>query len=185
LRLLSRTDASEIAFIDVADEAGVVHGTVYNYFRSREELLEGVAGKVAGEMSEEIATLYRDIEDGARRVSIGIKAFIRRAHEDRSWARAFLRVGAASARWSEALTKHVLTDLRDGRRRGELRYESEPAALDLVLGTTLAAMRTVVEGRARGKHAEVIVRVVLRGLGVDARRVERLATMPLPSSPSH
>jgi hypothetical protein len=30
-----------------------------------------------------------------------------------------------------------------------------------------------------------IVRVVLPGLGVDARRVERLATMPLPSSPSH
>lgn len=104
LRLLAQTDASEIGFIGVADEAGVVHGTVYNYFR-----------------------------------------------------------------------------LRDGRRRGELRYESDQAALDLVLGTTLAAMRTVVEGRARGKYDEVTVRVVLRGLGVDARRVERLATLPLPS----
>jgi AcrR family transcriptional regulator len=180
-RLLTRRDASEIAFVDVADEAGVVHGTVYNYFRSREELFEAVAGSVAGEMSEEIAELYRDIEDGARRVSIGVKAFIRRAQEDRDWARAFLRVGAASARWSEVLTRHVLADLRDGERRGELRYESEQAALDLVLGTTLAAMRTVVEGRGRGKYEETIVRVVLRGLGVAARRMERLATLPLPS----
>lgn len=182
LRLLTQRDASEIAFIDVAGEAGVVHGTVYNYFRSREDLLEAVAGRVAGEMAEEIATLYRDIEDGARRVSIGVRAFIRRAQQDRGWARAFLRVGAASARWSDVLTRHVLADLRDGRRRGELRYESDQGALDLVLGTTLAAMRTVVEGRARGKYDEVMVRVVLRGLGVDARRVERLATLPLPSS---
>jgi hypothetical protein len=29
----------------------------------------------------------------------------------------------------------------------------------------------------------MMVRVVLRALGVDARRVERLATLPLPSSP--
>jgi hypothetical protein len=82
------------------------------------------------------------------------------------------------------LTKHVLADLRDGHRHGQLRYESESVALDLVLGTTLAAMRTVVEGHARAKYDEAVVRVVLRGLGVDGRSVERLATQELPRSPS-
>jgi hypothetical protein len=79
------------------------------------------------------------------------------------------------------LTRNVLGDLRAGLRRGRFRYESEAAALDLVLGTTLAGMRTVLEGRARPGHDEGVARVILRGLGLDARAVERAATMTLPA----
>lgn len=180
LRLLAHTAASEIAFVDIADEAGVVHGTVYNYFRSRDELLEAVAGRLASELAQEVAAFSDDIEDAAQRVAVGVKAFVRKAHKDRTWAQAFLRLGAASARMSALVTSRVVADLRDGLRRGELRYESERAALDLVLGTTLAAMRTVAEGRVRGDYAETIVRAILRGLGVDGRRAERLSSLSLP-----
>jgi hypothetical protein len=79
------------------------------------------------------------------------------------------------------LTRNVLGDLRQGARSGRFHYESEAAALDLVLGTALAGMRTVLEGRARPGHDEAVARVILRGLGLEARAVERAATLTLPT----
>ncbi len=64
--------------------------------------------------------------------------------------------------------------------RGRLRYASEAAALDLVQGTVLAGMRTVLEGRAGSGHASVIAALVLRGLGVAPADADVIARRPLP-----
>src|SRR6218665_707964 len=39
----------------IADEAGVATGSLYNYFKSKEDLVSGVYGRVATAMSEQVA----------------------------------------------------------------------------------------------------------------------------------
>ena len=83
---------------------------------------------------------------------------------------------------AERVALPVLADLRAGKRRGRFRYGSEASALDLVQGTVLAGMRTVIEGRAGREHAAAVATLVLRGLAIAAAEADEIAGRPLPAA---
>ncbi len=81
------------------------------------------------------------------------------------------------------VTTNTINNLREGKKSGRLSFDSEEAALDLVFGATMAAMRSVVETRTKRDRGAEVARLILRGLGCDARVVERCVTAPLPEQP--
>jgi AcrR family transcriptional regulator len=181
LRVIARKDAAALSILELAHEASVSHGTVYNYFRTREEIIDAVALRLADDLSEQQSRMFADVEAGAARLTLAVRSFVLRAAEDRAWGLVFLRVSAAAAKLGHAVTRKTLGNLRRGLKAGTFRYESEAAALDLVFGTTMAGMRTVVDGRAGPGHDRAIAYTVLRGLGAKHPEAERLVARPFPS----
>jgi len=57
--------SADLALNILAEEAGVSNGTVYNDFRSREEVLEAVGLKLAFQLSEQILTVSEAVDSGA------------------------------------------------------------------------------------------------------------------------
>lgn len=180
VRLFARQDAGATSLLELAAEADVAHGTVYNYFSSREEMIEAVGTAVSNELSGLITVLSVGIADPGHRVAVGVRTFVQRALAAPDWARVFIRLATFAPQRDAPLATNILRDLRRGRREGAFAFGSEAAALDLVIGATLAGMRTAVEGRAKAGHDREIAQVILRGLGVDARSAERLARLPMP-----
>ncbi|MBX3024139.1 TetR/AcrR family transcriptional regulator [bacterium] len=180
LRVFARKGAGGAALHEVAAEAGVSNGTFYNYFRSREDLVAAASLALAERLFEDITASMTGIDDPARRVAIGARRFVLKAIAEATWGRALLRVWATTPLLVDRTATPLLDDLRRGRRRRRLRYVSEAAAIDLVQGTVLAGMRTVLEGRAGAEHASDVAATILRGLGVDARAADALARQPLP-----
>jgi AcrR family transcriptional regulator len=154
---------------------------VYNYFRTREEIVDAVALRLADDLSEQQSRMFAGLEEGAARLTLAVRHFVLRAAEDRAWGLVFLRVSAAAARLGHTVTLKTLGNLRRGLKAGTFRYESEAAALDLVFGTTLAGMRTVLDGRAGQGHDRHIAYTVLRGLGATRSEAERLVARPFPA----
>jgi AcrR family transcriptional regulator len=182
VRLFARQDAGATSLLELATEADVAHGTVYNYFRTREEMIEAVAAGIANDLSERITARSAGITDPAHRVAVGVRTFVSRAAVEPDWGRVVLRLTTFAPRGDDPLVKNLLHDLRQGRRAGRFRFGSEAGALDLVIGCTLAGMRTALEARAGRGHDREIARLVLRGLGVDARLAERVASLPMPEA---
>jgi AcrR family transcriptional regulator len=180
VRVFARKGAGAAAIHEIAAEAGVANGTFYNYFRSREDLVAAASVRLAERFDREIAASRVAVADPAERVAIGCRRFVLRAMHDRTWAAALLRVWASSSVLTARTAAGLLADLRAGRRRGRLRYESEQAAVDLAQGTVLAGMRTVLEGRAAEAHAAAVAALVLRGLGVDGPDAQAIVRRPLP-----
>ncbi|RPH66883.1 MAG: TetR/AcrR family transcriptional regulator [Myxococcaceae bacterium] len=180
LRVIARKDAAALSILELAHEAEVSHGTVYNYFRTREEIVDAVALRLADDFSEQQSQMFAGLEEGAARLTLAVRHFVLRAAEDRAWGLVFLRVSAAAARLGHTVTLKTLGNLRRGLKAGTFRYESEAAALDLVFGTTLAGMRTVLDGRAGRGHDRDIAYTVLRGLGATRSEAERLVARPFP-----
>jgi AcrR family transcriptional regulator len=178
--VIARKDAAALSILELAHEAQVSHGTVYNYFRTREEIVEAVALRLADDLSDQQSQMFAGLEEGAARLTLAVRHFVLRATEDRAWGLVFLRVSAAAARLGHTVTLKTLGNLRRGRKAGTFRYESEAAALDLVFGTTLAGMRTVLDGRAGRGHDRAIASTVLRGLGATRAEAERLVARPFP-----
>jgi AcrR family transcriptional regulator len=182
LRLFARKGVGATAIHEIAAEAGVANGTFYNYFRTREDILEAASVRLAERLQEEITAASADVADPAERVAIGSRRFVLQAIRDPIWAAALMRVWTSSAALPTRSAGPILGDLRAGRRRRRFDYRSEAAALDLLVGAVLAGMRTVLERRADAGHAAHVAALVLRGLGVPAGEADEIARRPLPES---
>ncbi|MHC8354480.1 TetR/AcrR family transcriptional regulator [Pseudomonas sp. LB3P81] len=181
LRLIARKEVGEIALLEVAAEAAVSNGTIYNYFRTRDEVLEAVGIAMAAEFSDAISAVSKDVSCGAQRLSIGVRMFICRATADHQWASALLRIIHFDQAMRSRLAGHVLGDLREGLRAGTIAYEDERVALDIVVSCTTGAMRSVVEGRAVAEYDLRVAEMVLQALGVTPARARKIAGKPLPA----
>ena len=93
LRIYARAGIGDLALNILADEAGVSNGTVYNYFRSREQVLEAVGLELAVQLSEQILTVSEALDSGAERLSIAVRTFMNKARTDPTGP-------AASSPWS-------------------------------------------------------------------------------------
>ncbi|AOE85202.1 TetR/AcrR family transcriptional regulator [Pseudomonas sp. TCU-HL1] len=182
LRLVARKEVGEIALLEVAAEAEVSNGTIYNYFRTREEVLEAVGITLATEFSDAISALSSDVRSGAQRLSIGVRMFIRRAADDHQWANALLRIIHFDQAMRSRLATHVLGDLREGLREGAFTFEDEGIAMDMVVSCTTGAMRSVVEGRAVAEHDVRVAEMILKALGVTPAKAKKIAGLPIPTT---
>jgi AcrR family transcriptional regulator len=187
LRLVARKEVGEIALFEVASEAEVSNGTIYNYFRTRDEVLEAVGIALADEFSDVISSLSRDVHSGAQRLAIGVRMFIRRAAEDHQWTNALLRIIHFDRPTHSRLADYVLADLREGLHEGIFSFADEGIARDLVMSGTTGAMRAVIEGRAIAEHDTQVAEMLLRALGASPARARKIANLPLPalSQPQH
>ncbi|EJM77352.1 TetR/AcrR family transcriptional regulator [Pseudomonas sp. GM55] len=181
LRLVARKEVGEIALLEVAAEAAVSNGTIYNYFRTRDEVLEAVGIAMAAEFSDAISVLSTDVQCGAQRLSIGVRMFVCRAAADHQWANALLRIIHFDQAMRSRLATHVMSDLREGLRAGTFAYQDEGIALDLVVSCTTGAMRSVVEGRAVVEHDVRVAEMILQALGVTPAKARKIAAKPLPA----
>ena len=180
LRLYARKEIGEVALLELAEEAEVSSGTIYNYFRTRDEVVEAVGMELAAEFSETISARSAGIASGAQRLAIGVRMFVRRASEEPQWASAVIRVVHFDQAIRSKLALYVLADLRGGLEEGALAYAEESIALDLVVSCTLGAMRAAVEGRALDGQDQVVAEMILKALGATPARARKLAQKPLP-----
>jgi AcrR family transcriptional regulator len=181
VRVFARKGAGAAAIHEIAAEAGVSNGTFYNYFRTREELVDATSRTLAERLFDDITASSTAVSDPAERVAIGSRRFVLKAREDPTWGAAMLRVWAGSPVLNARTSKALVADLRAGKRKGRLQFASETAAIDLVQGTVLAGIRTILEGRAGAEHPSNVAALVLRGLSVDHDEADAIARRPLPA----
>jgi AcrR family transcriptional regulator len=165
---------------EVAAAAGVANGTFYNYFATREELLEAVMLWLMESYSRHIDESYARIDDGAERMAIGNRRYVLFALDSPDWARMMIGLHDAGVPTVAQIAAYPLRDLRLGLKQKRFRVASEAAAMDLIIGTVLQAMRRVLAGDAGRTHAAATATTVLRGLGMEFDEAAEVARRPLP-----
>lgn len=182
MRLYARKDIGSLTMNELAEEAGLANGTIYNYFRSKEEVLEAVGIHFATQLSERILQLSTSVEDGAQRLVIGLRVYILRAHEESDWAQAVVRVIQLDPGLRATLAAYVGNDLRIGKEQGLFDYADLDTAVDCVCSFGLAAVRAGVERRAADHHDVLVAEMVLRAVGVSPEKARHYASLPLPEA---
>ncbi len=182
-RVFARKETDAVTIDDIIAEAGVARGTFYNYFQTREEVLRAVAASLSDVMNQKIWAQYATIQDPAERMAIGLRQFLHQAMRDTTWGWVIVRIGLVAAPLSETIERGLLSDLEAGIRLERFRVDSLQAAVDLVLGTSLMAMRTILEGHTEPNYPEQITKLILKSLGVvdvEAEAIAFKALAPLP-----
>jgi AcrR family transcriptional regulator len=159
---------------DVTDVADVGRGSFYNYFESKEALVEAV-------VLEQIATTFtalidavRDLDDAEESASAAHRWFVRRAYEEPQLAWLVVHLYRADA-------VILTTVLEYGRPMLERFCTQDPdLALTHTVGATVAMTRSILEGRI-GPDADIpSAEILLQTLGVEPERARAIARRPLP-----
>jgi AcrR family transcriptional regulator len=174
-RVFARKETDAVTIDDIIAEAGVARGTFYNYFQTREDVLRAVAASLSDVMNQKIWAQYAAIADPAERMAIGLRQFLHQAMRDVTWGWVIVRIGLVAAPLSETIERGLMSDLEAGIRLERFRVDSVQASVDLVLGTSLMAMRTILEGHTEPNYPEQITKLILKSLGVIDVEAEAIA----------
>ena len=161
---------------DFIRAAAVSRGTFYNYFKTTEELLEATVSWLADDLIRSIDPEVITIKEPALRLATAIRMYLRWAASEAQWC-AFM---AKIPRIGMIAERRIKRDLRQGLRTGVFRYKALSAAEDLVVGASQQAIRSMAENNVASNHADEVVSLILRGLGVPVTRVAAILSAPLP-----
>jgi AcrR family transcriptional regulator len=165
--------------------AGVARGTFYNYFRTREMLLEAVAGRVVDELDLAITGLDTAIKDPAQRIVVALRHFLNMSKQRPVWGWLIVRMlPIKGGPLSEEMRRGVLADLRAGARTGRFFLESVETAVAFCMGVLVMSIRATLEGGVSANFATAMAAMTLRGLGVRPAEAARVASLPMPKLPA-
>jgi AcrR family transcriptional regulator len=186
VRLFGERGTTEVSVSELAEAAGVARGTIYNNIKSPETLFSEVAASLGEEMNRRVAATIADVEDPAMKLALGIRYYVRRAHEEPHWGRFIIRFGlnedALQRLWQGPPTQDVVSGFAAGRYK--FRQEQLPSVMSLIGGSVMGALFLVLQGRVTWRDAgSNCAELVLRALGIPSRQARAMATVDLPPLP--
>ena len=183
MRLFAERGVTKVSISELAAAAGMARGTIYAHVPDIDGLFEQVAAQLAREMTERVVAGFAGASDPAQRLAIGVRQYIRRAHDEPLWGRFMSRFGLSPAVMQVVWGSEPLNDLRAGIDAGRYRIGGEqlPAMLALLSGATLAAMLPVLDGRNTWREVgSDTAELILVALGLERDEARALARAELP-----
>jgi AcrR family transcriptional regulator len=168
---------------DFINAAGIARGTFYCHFKSTEELLVAASNATEDALMAVVWPRVMQETRPERRLAVGVRLWLGRARVDPVLC-AFVVRNRIRTHFVES---ELARDIGDGILTGSLRVTSIEAGRDLLVGAVREAMSRIMSEQLGPAYGDGVARAILRGLGVDARSIERLLALPLelraPSSP--
>jgi len=161
---------------DVAEAAGLTQGTLYNYIRSKDDILYLVHQDLTARYTADVERAIEGLTDPRARLGAAIRAFVRAMRERHADIRLIYQethaLGRDSLRAVLAQTDafiRLFAELIEAARRDGMALDGAPRlAADIVtfLPVMLALRRWRLRDAADGPEAEAeLVAFLLRGLG--------------------
>jgi AcrR family transcriptional regulator len=181
LKIFAQKGSEAPIIEDFIAEAGIARGTFYNYFSTTQELLQATLTWLSADLIASIEHEIGAMNDPLLRLATGVRLWLGRAQCDSTWAAFVARPEFLDTLPFESVFAPVMNDLQAGRQSGLFHFPNERAALSLLTGTLLIAMRAYFCGKPYPGHADDIARIILQGLGVVPERISEALAQPLPS----
>lgn len=164
----------------VTELADIARPTFYTYFSSMEELLAALSYELSHEFNTAVLAYCRDLENSAEEAAAGIRYYLDKAGGDHKWGWGMVNLSFGGPIFGAETCAAATATVAKGMADGAFKVEDANVGRDMVLGTALAAMTTLLRGKCAPDYPQMVVRTILVGLGVPAQKAERLATKTLP-----
>jgi AcrR family transcriptional regulator len=168
--------------LEIAELADVGAGTVYNYFKSKDELAIAVLEEMMHDLALRIEKATADVADPAEVYAFGIRTVLDAATTDLSWKQMLYRSEVIADALFRRMGPFAIRDLRKAIEAGHFHISDPELVWHLsahaIVGASLAI---TTERLSPAIKDEIVVRLLcMTGIGVDA--ATDLAARPRPAS---
>jgi AcrR family transcriptional regulator len=167
--------------LEIAERADVGAGTVYNYFKSKDELAIAVLEEMMHDLALQIEKITVAFEDPAHVYAFGLRTVLETATTDVSWKQMLYRSEVIADALFRRMGPFAIRDLRRAVEAG--RFQMPDAELvwrltaHAIVGVSLAITTELVPPSAKD---EIVVRLLCL-TGIDADAAAELAARPRPA----
>lgn len=165
---------------DVAEVAGVTRATFYNHFSGMAELRDALTYEVTHDFLNAVTHAISQMPDARDRSACAVRFYLRRAQTDRRWAWSMINLSASGLIFGAETFRQAEQTVREGVDDRAFPLPSVELGRDLLLGTTLAAMSSIVRGTMPADYPEAVAGYILFGMGVPFDEARACARQPLP-----
>src|SRR5690554_4441208 len=123
-----------ITILSITERADIGQGTFYNYFKSRDELVDAVIFDVVEMLGRRLDALTRELEDAAEVYSFSLRHLMHTAVSDPVWGWFMVRLGIAQDGLLNALGPRASRDLQKGVDSGRFTIDDVPLASAMTFG---------------------------------------------------
>ncbi|OJX65641.1 MAG: hypothetical protein BGO95_01960 [Micrococcales bacterium 73-13] len=186
--LMAEGGPESLTIAGLAERAEIGLGTFYNYFESREAIIDAVIYDIVETLGQRLDALTAEIEDAAEVYSFSLRHLMGTAISDPVWGWFLVRLGIAHEGLVGILGPRASRDLQYGVDTGRFALDDVALASAMTFGSLLSAMRTYLEtddhpDDPSALYAEHLLRMV--GIPAEeAREVAHRELPPLPPAPA-
>ena len=176
--LLLDPDIASVSVPLVVGRAGAAQGTFYNYFESLPEAIDAVGGLILAEHTRVLTAVTSGAVDTAEIVARSARQMLMLLANRADAGRLIFDSGLPVDRFASGLRGHFHHDLRLGIGRGDFSVSNFEVASTVYTGTMLGACLDLHRGQLPASAIPDVVGYLLRPLGVNARKAQRLISAP-------
>ena len=180
MRVFARKGYHTCRVGDIAEEAGVAHGLLYHYFRSKEELLETIFRETWRDVLDAVRAVEETDESARDRLAGITKILLRAWRRDPDLVRVLVREVTRSSHLQERIEEidaafaGLERIIAHGQQEGEFRSDLDPrmasyvfygALEEILTGWVLGQLEDGDEAIARAE--QTVVEVICGGLAAD------------------
>lgn len=180
-RLIAEQGGDELRIGDITAAADLGFGTFYNYFESKDAIVEAVLADVLASAATAIGSRALEFDDPAETASFSYRRFLRFARDEPELAAVLTQLTGAEDLFESSLLPYARKTLERGRDSGRFLIDDIELCLTSIAAAAFAAIKGVLSGRI-GPDAEVSgAEMMLRGFGVGFDEAREIAHRDLPS----
>ncbi|MGE6695934.1 TetR/AcrR family transcriptional regulator [Sphingobium limneticum] len=165
--------------------ASTARGTFYNYFPSIDAIQVALFVELSRDFDDAVHVVFEQFPTASARTSAAIRYYLGRAIFDPAWGWGMVNTGMGTGLPMNQVTQRVDETIKDGIDSGEFLIDSPRAGRDILLGSGLAAMITILQGGLDQSYADRMAQYILMALGVDPAAAATLIRADLPELEWH
>jgi AcrR family transcriptional regulator len=179
-KLLGHEHGRSTRIDQICSEAEVARATFYNYFTSVDEMFTALTYDISHSFNDAVRVVIARLPPGAIRSAFALRYYLHRTRDDPEWGWAMVNLSAGGPIFGEETFKYATESIEEGITTGEFTMPSPTIGRDIMMGSTLAGMITLLRSKQPADFPETLVAQILHALGVDSLLIEASVRPPLP-----
>ncbi len=169
--------------LEIAERADVGAGTVYNYFRSKDELAMAVLEELMHALALRIDQATAGFADPAAIYAFGVRAVLENAITDERWRHLLNRSEVIADALFRRMGPFAIRDLRLAADAGRFPVTNAELLWQLTAHTLVGAALAITTGRQPAAVVDAVIVRLLCMTGIGANAALELSALPRPALP--
>lgn len=179
--LLGNEKGLTVRIEEICAAAHISRGTFYNYFTSLEQLFEVLAVELSHDLNRALVLTFDDeLRSHAEGSNAAIQHYLNYARRDPAWGWAMVHLSAFGPTFGAEAWEACYHAIAKGIESGEFDVPNATVGRDLMTGTVLSTVRTMLRSGSGESQPRIVAYHLLRALGVPDARAREVTDRPLP-----
>ena len=179
--IMTEKGVEAATMLEIAQRADVGAGTVYNYFKSKDDLAIVVLEALMHELALRIQTVTDTFEDPAQVYAYGIRTVLDTATTNTHWAQMLNRAEVIADALFRVMGPFAIRDLRLASQAGRFEVSNADLVWRLTSHALIGAGLAITTGQLPASAADQIIVRLLCMTGIGTNAAVELAARPRPA----